>query len=317
MRLRWPLLLIATLLGADPAGAEESANPGVAAAHSVEKANAAVQLYQAGKWDEALVLFREADQLYHSPVFVLYAARCLRGSGALLSARREYGLLLAEQFEPTAPASWTEAQVDGRAELAVLQDEIPSVLVTVLGGSPTTRLSVDDRPLVPDRSEELDPGEHTFVARDGARRAEKTVSLHPRDRSHRILLSFPALTPRPTPKPQPERRPLERGPNVPGLAVTGVGGAALLAGGVVGAFALAKAARTRSELPSSCDGATCPSSQRGSIEPDADRARTLAKISDVLFVSGAILVTGGIVMLLTGTGAPSPSARAPVTGLVF
>lgn len=317
MRARWLWCPLALLIGVGNAHAGAPDPAPVSASRAVEKANAGVALYQDGKWREALALFREAESLYHSPVFVLYAARCFRSAGELLLARTEYQRVLSEALKSDAPSSWVEAQVDGRVELAVLTAEIPSVIVSVVRGSATTELSVDGRPLRADSAMDLDPGPHTFVARDGERHVQRVLMLRPKDQLQRVVLEFPVVAPSPRERPAPRPPAVTRGPNVTGMVVTGVGGAVLVAGAVVGGVALARAADVRDAYPKSCVGSTCPSSQRAGIEDEARPVRTLATVSDVLLISGAALTVTGVVLLLTKTGAPTqPSARAPL-GFVF
>ncbi len=317
MRVAWVWWSFALLLGAPRAYAGEPEAPPVSAPQAVEKANAGVALYQDGKWREALALFRQAESLYHSPVFVLYAARCLRSSGELLLARREYQRLLAENLKPDAPSSWVEAQVDGRAELAVLADEIPSVIVTIAGGSAAADISVDGQRVAANRALELDPGAHTFAAFDRGRRVQRVLTLRPKDGLLRVLLELPVVAPGPRKRPPPPERSVERGPNLTGMVVTGLGGTALLAGGVIGVVALGKAASVRNAYPDSCVGSTCPISQRTRIEDDARPVRTLAAVSDVLLISGAVITVTGVVLLLTGTGAPTRLSVGAPAGFAF
>src|SRR5690349_2715550 len=80
---------------------------------AVDRGNEGVALYEAGRWDEALARFAEAEALYHSPVFVLYTARTLRNAGRLRDARDTYHRLVAEPIAADAPALWHQAQTDG------------------------------------------------------------------------------------------------------------------------------------------------------------------------------------------------------------
>src|ERR1051325_10238960 len=153
------LSLCSTLLPC-PAAAEEP--PPNASAEAVSRGNEAIALFESGHWTEALARFREAEALYHSPVFVLYAARSLKNAGELQQARESYRRLLDETLAPEAPEAWKRAQSDGRAELAALEASLQPQ--PVLASSPpppvvnsnasatapaATPLAEDDGPYVP------------------------------------------------------------------------------------------------------------------------------------------------------------------------
>src|SRR5690242_10010962 len=86
-------------------------------ARAIEKGKDALALYEAGNWSGALEAFREADTLFHSPVFALYTARSLRQLGRLLEARAALERLSNETLSASAPAPWLKAQADARLEL--------------------------------------------------------------------------------------------------------------------------------------------------------------------------------------------------------
>jgi len=262
-----------------------------AGSRAIQKGEEGVALYDRGKWSEALDRFREAEELYHSPVFVLYTARALRNEGRFLDARRAFQKLLAEQLAPSAPELWKQAQRDGVTELATLDANVPRVLVSVEGGSQTTLLTVDDRPVAPGTSLELDPGNHRAVATDGARKTVRDFTLAPGAREQRVVLKFPS---HPGRKTEPSG---ETEPYLPGWIAIGVGGAAILTGGVVGILALNKKAYTLDHLPPTCRETTCPASERAEVEANADKARNLGTAADVLFVSGAAVAAVGAGLL--------------------
>lgn len=97
---------------------------GDAGSRAVALGREGIQLYEAGRWAEAEAKLTEAEAVLHSPVFLLYIARCRRNAGRLLDARDAYRRSVAEQLAPTAPPAWRQALVDARAELSVLEEEI-------------------------------------------------------------------------------------------------------------------------------------------------------------------------------------------------
>jgi tetratricopeptide (TPR) repeat protein len=121
--------LVFLAVTAMPAAAQAQAQPGNTRPNSelaIQKGNEGVQLYEQGRWDEALEHFREAESLYHSPVFILYTARALRNSGRLRDARDAFQKLVNERLEPPAPELWHQAQRDALAELSELEANIPA-----------------------------------------------------------------------------------------------------------------------------------------------------------------------------------------------
>ena len=316
--MSWRAVAVAVALACalEALSAPSIAQSASASQRSIEKANAALVLYEEGKWDEALGLFREADALYHSPVYTLYAARSLKGAGRWLEARREYEQVSGESLPDGGPEAWSKAQAEARTELAELGRDMPSVIVEVAGGSHSTSVSMDDAPVSVGRPIDLAPGKHRFEASDGGRKQTRTVSVERGAKSVRVVLELPAA---PARKPHPTRR-VERpsSANVPGLVLTGVGSAAVLAGGIFGVVALKKASNTKHGLPSTCNGNTCPESQRAEIEADVGSARTFGNISTGLLIGGGLTLATGLVLLFTDPGGrPTASTRAGTALVCF
>ncbi len=305
------VVLLAAELWLQPAGAQAQTQPPPAdspAARAIISGQQGVQAYEQGKWTEALEHFREAEAFYHSPVFALFAARSRRQLGQLLEARAALQRLVDETLAPSAPAPWVKARADARLELAELAAEVPTVTLAVEGGSSAAQVSLDDRAAETGRPLELNPGQHRAVVTDGARRRE--ISFNVIARSHpSITLSFapdeaskaiPAPhQPRSAPAPHaPPAAPRDRGPYLPGWILAGTGAAALAAGGVVGILALNEASKQRDRLPPSCEGQRCLASDRAVIEDRFKSSENLALASDILWISGAVLATTGVALIV-------------------
>jgi len=93
----------------------------------------------------------------------------------------------------------------------------------------------------------------------------------------------------------------KRSPGALPWVVTGLGGASLVAGGVVGAVTLAKV----SAIASNCPNNTCPAGY--ALKPAQDDARRLIPIADTLLIGGGVVAATGIGLLLWGGVSPSPA----------
>jgi hypothetical protein len=312
-------IVISVSLGLSRAAAEPATSNSTVA---IERGNEGVTLYEASRWQEALASFTEAEQLYHSPVFVLYIARTLRNAGRLREARETYRRLVNETLTPSAPAPWKQAQTDARSELSALEATIPTVVFTLSGGSPAARLSVDNHPVPAGAPIELDPGSYHVVATDGARHVTIAFSVATAAQGQPVNIVFPdAASPVPLRGVEHEANET-RGLFVPGLVVAGLGGATLIAGGVTGVLALSKKPDARRSLPASCIDGRCPRAQQQAVEEATAPGRRLAIATDVLLISGAVIALTGAGLLLLVPGEPakvsaSVSPRGGAVTLVF
>ncbi|MGK3991150.1 tetratricopeptide repeat protein [Sorangium sp. So ce136] len=184
MRFRRQLslgLLLALALPAVPAAV--MAQP----VRSTEQAKAAAraladkgwEFFNAGRYEEALAAFRDAEAQVHAPPFLLYAARSCERLGRLLEARSLYQRVLDERIEASAPRAFQQAQEAARAELAALAPRIPTLQIDVPGAAPgAVELTLDGERVAPSAPVERDPGEHTLSATAPGRvPATKTIRL--------------------------------------------------------------------------------------------------------------------------------------------
>lgn len=111
-----------------------------------------------------------------------------------------------------------------------------------------------------------------------------------------------------TPRPPPPPPPTEHGGGIPivSIALWGAGGAALVAGTILGITVMG----TQSDLEAACPGGLCDPSRQS----DIDSGRTRALVADVLFVGGAALAIGGVVLwLVLGRQHDEPTAAERAT----
>lgn len=290
------------------------------AALAITKGQEAVALFEKGRYDEALAKFRQADALYHSPVFVLYAGRSLRQQGRRVEALATLRLVAAENVDEDAPPPWKQARAEAKREIAELAAEIPSMTVTVEGATPRTQVTIDAKPAALGEPIELDPGTHRVHAVDGHRADAKEVTLSAGGGRLDVVLTLPPApaaaaevrttmpTTRPLAEPQTKL-------HVPGLVTAGAGAAAMVAGGVVGVLALNRASSARDTLPSTCEGTLCLDSRKEEIESKLAPARRLGAAADVLLITGGIaLAVGAYLMIVHRVAAPPSAARATSIG---
>lgn len=307
-------LLVSAPVSAQPATPVEPDPATLAIARGRE----GVDLYERGQWNEALALFVEADQLFHSPVLVLYAARSQRNLGKLVEARSRYKALARETIAPTAPPSWSKAQTDGAAELSELEKEIPSIIVSVAHATPTTTIRIGDVAIAVDTPVQKDPGEYDVVVTDGEQRLSRTITLVKRGGELRVPFALRAAK---APPITPDA-PALTGPDgwrVLGVVLTSVGGLSLIGGGIAGGFALAESSSAKEDLnehlPTSCSGGQVCHFEEARFEDRFSTAYELASAADGLLIAGGITAAVGIVILLLDPGGRIATPRNPATGI--
>jgi hypothetical protein len=184
-------------------------------------------LYEASRWNEAHDRYRAAERLVHSPVFLLYMARCRRNVGKLLEAAQQLERLSHERVPEDAPTAWHGAIADAYAELIALRRSIPRVVI-VLSDAPDARVRLDGRELPSSslgKSLDLDPGRHTLVARSKGRKLVRSFAVSQGQATTRLEVSF-ATTNGPGDSKAPERDSTSTW-RTAGFVLLGVGAAGL------------------------------------------------------------------------------------------
>jgi hypothetical protein len=276
---------------------------------AIESGRAALAAYAEGLWQEAYTRFAAAESIVHSPVFVLYMARCRRNQGQLLEARELFKNLVREAMPADAPAPWRQAAASAHAELGTLQQNIPSVWIQRSPRSTVQRATIDGQAaeLTARGVElELNPGEHLVevTEADGARIRRVLVLSEGRRRAP-LLFSDPPIPERPATGRAPVAHAGLRSARIVGYASLGLGAAGLASGVVAGLIAKNRSNRIKRDL---CDanGDCFPGTQA-----DVEAAYDWAAVSTVSFVFGAgFLAAGSGVLLLVPAAKPSHAAVA-------
>jgi len=164
-----------------------------------------VDLYDAGRWAEALTLLQAAEKSFHAPTLVLYMARCEVKLGRLLEAEALYQWTVAEDLPHDAPRVFVAAQAEALAELEPLRARIPTLLVEVRGAGPTgLNLAVDGNTVTLDQARRglrVNPGTHQLeLSGAGPARQYRTAKVSAGENNHIV---FVAALPQVAPKPQP------------------------------------------------------------------------------------------------------------------
>ncbi|WP_437726446.1 tetratricopeptide repeat protein [Sorangium sp. So ce861] len=236
------LLLGLTLLAIPATAAGQQSQPTAEAKLAARAlANKGVELFDAGRYEDALTAFRGAEALVHAPPLVVMAARSCERLGRLIEARSLYQRVLDEPLAATAPRAFQEAQAEAKTELAALAPRIPTLEVALAGTAQgAVQLTLDGEHIAPATPVQRDPGEHTLVGVEPGRPPVTTkVRLDERMKRYIIL----DLTP-PSPEATPTRSaPVASQGNRQKLLFIGGGAAAgtgIIAGTVFSILALGK-----------------------------------------------------------------------------
>ncbi|NUO47345.1 MAG: hypothetical protein HOV80_00665 [Polyangiaceae bacterium] len=297
-----------------PAFAQSEPLPGDRA---VALAKEGLKHYEAGAWAEAFEKFRAADEALHSPVFRLYMARAKRTLSKLLEARVVSRELVSEKLRDDASPTFKQAQVDGKAELTSLEASIPSIVVNAPGAGANAALSIDGKPAFLGQPIELDPGEHDLKITDGARTASKKLTARAGERDVAVEMTFSSDTSGPGPGPGPggpgDTTPKDatatEGSIVPGVVLIAIGGASLIAGGVLGGLALAM----DGDITESCTASGCTDGRTADdLKSDQDTSLAMAHASTGTLIGGGVLAAVGVVLVIVRPGGSDTAPKVTV-----
>ena len=272
----------------------------------------------------ALESFRAADALLHFPTTGLEVARAEADLGLLLQARETLRRVLAAPELPSDLAQFKKARAQSVALLAELDVSIPRLTIVVKGVPPGTALAlvVDGSTMAPGAVVaplRMNPGHHLVVATAGSRTAEVEIDLEARD-AKEITISLPPRTDAPSTIIAPpgsahvaSPRGAARAAVAPPqkdrtLVFVGFGVAGL--GATVGAIAGLSSLSYTTSAAAGCSGGRCPPS----THDDLRTAHTLATVSNVFLVVGAVGVGVGIFGLFQKPKAAPTTAVTPWIG---
>ncbi|MEZ4376084.1 MAG: hypothetical protein R3B07_35085 [Polyangiaceae bacterium] len=307
MQAAWVALLLSA---AAPVGAQPSAGPDEATRAEARRLGYdGLSAFEAKRWAVAYERFRAAEELVHSPVFILYMARSKSKLGDLLEASR----LLASVERSGSPgedAAWQRARDDAALELQELERRIPKLVVEAAPAPADYSLQVDGSEARLGEALRLNPGKHTVTLRAGTERRVETLELVAAEGTRKLSLKLErgSSPPKETGKGPQTTAPgglgdgalrdasSDESAGVPAWLSLGMLGIGAVSLGVSG-FAWLKANDRADAAKQGCDGNICPRENTGA----KDDALLYANVSTWTLIGGAALMVGGGVLWLTSS----------------
>jgi hypothetical protein len=299
------VVLVTTLVAAPALAAPPDA---AAMLTAVQLADEAGDLFQAGKFADALDRYKQADAIVRRHTIGLRIARCLAQLGRLAEAAERYESVarmpLPADLDADKLAKQKEAQTQAESERDALLPRIPGIVLSI-DGPVGAAVTLDGQPFPPALygvKRSIDPGAHRIEARLGAEVVSRdvvvkegevvpvTLQLHA---EAMVVPSAPAPPPAAPPPPLPAAS-TSGGTRVAGFVLLGVGSAGLVVGLVAGGVALGKKSDLQEQ--SNCGpNLQCPARLRD----QANAYNTLRPVSSVGFIAGGVLAAAGIVLVAT------------------
>jgi len=320
--------LLAGVWFVSPLDAVAQSDANVTSAREIAKEGLAA--YDAGRYEEANDKLSRALEVVGVPTLALFTARSNVKLGRWVRASELYFIATRLSAKGSAEAIQLNAQRDAEKERSELLPRIPRLTVVIEGASRNeVSLSLDEQPVARaliGTSQLVDPGRHVVFAKRGNEEVRDEVTTIERENRTTTLVfkasQLLAQTPQPdsiakgvvaaTDQPKAERLANSSSSTSGGTQATvgwvslGVGSAGLFVGAGTGIWLLAERSRLHN---AGCNGGTCYTDQKD----ETDRFNNMRIVSGVGFVSGAVLATAGLTLILS---APKQRASAAGTMLV-
>jgi hypothetical protein len=296
---------------APPAAAGAASGPIDDGAIKAKFANA-LRLHKAGKFDEALPIFRELVQVTQSPNARLYVGLCLEQLGKNAEAYKEMAQTVKDATAHADP-KYDQTREAAQAELAVLNVRVGKLVVTLPETPPGLVVNVDGAPIAErdiGASMVLEPGGHRVEATaTGQTPVTREVTLEGGEtRTVTIAFSKPEPVAAPKPHPAPEPPASRATMRLAAFSAVGVGGAGLAMFAVTGVMAKGK----YNSLKSACGDRPCTDPK---YSGDIDSGKTLQTVANVGLVIGVAGLVGGGALFYFGSKKDAPRASAtPLPG---
>jgi len=274
-------------------------------------AEAGADAFDAGRYEEAIELFRRAEAVVHATPHLLYIARAQTKLGRLVEARESYLAIINEAVPSRANPGLVQTRKEAEQELDQLEPRIPQITVVVQGGKTDGLQVFMDEREVPSAlvgiPRPVNPGTHEFYATAvGSESSRNTVTIKEGGQETVILTlrpsqaaaapaageSAPAQATAGTPDSGPSGRQIIAYSSL-GVGAIGVGVGALF-------FAQANGLSNDADRTFAACNPGCTEAQRKDIrvlDEDAGSARTLSFVG---FGVGVVGIATGVTLLLIG-----------------
>ena len=264
--------------------------------------------YQSDDYAQAYDRFNRAYQLVHVPTVGIWAARSLVKLGRFVEASERYLDVQRTPLAADAPPEHSKAQQDASVERAQLLPRIPSVRVTLVGADASeVFVSLNDQLLqaaLLGMKRPVDPGKLRVKGVRGEQVVEANVDLA-EGANQDVTLTFPklshvkpsaALPLSPDTSAGSAPRPASASADhTLAYVAFGVGGAALITGGIFGVLSLAQ----KSDLERACPARQCLPAEHA----HNDSYETKKLVSGVGIIAGVALAGAGVVLYFTAPAA--------------
>lgn len=335
-RRRIAAMVLSTFLGSTLAPATAWTEPSASAVASAKSAVVEGRARrEKGDHAGAREMFKAAWAIVQTPIIGLDLANEHVALGALIEGREVAVEVTKLPPNPKESDEGKKARADAASLASALSSRIPAVRVVITGGSgiPTVKIDKDEVPAAALANPWMvNPGEHVVLVTTASGAQTQKVTLA-EGQTLDVAFDFsekakpvpvpekpaePQEPPRSPPQQQAPKPPVQLAPvaasdapasdrgrsNTLSWVSFGLGGAALIVGGVTAFIASSKA----SSVKERCLGTQCPPETHA----DYDSAVSTGKTATVLLGVGVVGVAVGFLTWSSGPKAASPQASAGV-----
>lgn len=248
--------------------------------------------YETGDYDTAVARWERAYELDPRPLLQYNLAQAYERLGFLDRAVAAYRV-----YVENTPGEDARAQ-NARARIASLETRLTRTSILLTGGVEGARVTIDgeDRGLLPHPDPfRVEPGSHRIVVRaEGYEDFVSSVAVSGGQAAELAVEMRQGATGNASDT-------VDSGGGggiwLPGVIIAAGGGAALIAGAVLGGLALG-------------DAGNAP----GPDSDEADSARTLALVADILMFGGGAIAVAGLILMFVIQEEGDSTALVPVVG---
>ncbi len=294
------IALLATVFTASPRIALADDSPEVI--HAREEFSDGIALMAAQDWAGALAKFKDVSHVKMSANVAFNMGECEGHLGLVVEALGSYRIASAKAQDGSAPK--VAEQVDARiaaiekriAHLNLQRDEPKP--------NPSAKLQIDGIDVAPSQLGapiEVNPGARvvTVVVHDKVVHSENVTLDEGGEKTVKIAIPEPVEGDDSSPLPDQA----SRGPSIPGIAVTSVGGASL----IVGLVFIGLRQKAIGDLNGVCDAShVCPASAKSTY----DGGRTDTGVAEVTIPVGVVGLAVGVALIVTHAKKAPPKEPA-------